>query len=138
MISYVETTEGICGDDLEGFFEGWPKPPSGETHLRLLRGSDLVVLAMDGESNAVVGFVTAITDGVLAAYIPLLEVRPEYRGAGVGSELMRRVLERLDDLYMVDVVCDADLQPFYASQGMKPMTAMMIRNFDRQSGRSGP
>ena len=58
--------------------------------------------------TSVVGFVTAVSDGVLSAYIPLLEVLPEYQDRGIGSELMRRILEQLDDLYMVDVLCDAE------------------------------
>ena len=39
------------------------------------------MLARD-DAGRVVGFVTAISDGVLSAYIPLLEVLPEYQGAG--------------------------------------------------------
>ncbi len=69
-----------------------------------------VVLAVDGV--AVVGFITAISDGLLAAYVPLLEVRPEYRGRGIGSELVRRMVGRLEDLYMVDLVCDPELESF--------------------------
>jgi predicted N-acetyltransferase YhbS len=44
--------------------------------------------------------------------MPLLEVRREWRGKGVGSELVRRILAELDGLYMVDVVCDPELVPF--------------------------
>jgi ribosomal protein S18 acetylase RimI-like enzyme len=119
---------------LEGFFEGWPNPPTPETHLRLLEQSDEVILAVDGVSGEVVGFITAISDGVLAAYIPLLEVRPAYRGQGIGTALVRRMLDRLDDLYMVDLLCDPALQPFYAALGMRPATGMMVRNYEQQSG----
>ena len=63
-------------------------------------------LALDGD--AVVGFVTAASDGVLSAFIPLLEVLPAYRDRGIGAELVRRLLGQLDDLYMVDLCCDAD------------------------------
>ena len=136
MIRYTETIEGITPDMLEGFFEGWPNPPSPEMHLRLLRQSDAVVLAVDGASGEVVGFITAITDGVLAAYIPLLEVRPAYRGRGIGTALVRRMLDRLDDLYMVDLLCDPELQPFYAALGMRPATGMMLRHYEHQSGKT--
>ena len=40
------------------------------------------------------GFVTALSDGDFAAFIPLLEVFPEYHGQGVGSELVTRLLAR--------------------------------------------
>jgi predicted N-acetyltransferase YhbS len=65
----------------------------------------------------------------------LLEVLPQYQGQGIGRELVVRMLEKLDGLYMIDLTCDLKLQPFYKKMGMQPHTGMMIRNFDRQSGR---
>ena len=138
MVQYVYTSEGITPHQIQGFFEGWPDPPSPETHLRLLTNSDQVVLAVDSNSGDVIGFITAISDNVLSAYIPLLEVRPEYRGRGIGRELVRRMLDRLSPLYMIDLSCDPDLQPFYASLGMHPATGMRVRNYERQSGRVVP
>lgn len=114
-VDYTETAEGVEPEHLQGFFVGWPSPPTPEQHVAILRGSDHVVLARDGER--VVGFVTAIGDGVLSAYIPLLEVLPDYQGRGIGSELMLRVLARLGGLYMVDLCCDADLEPYYSRLG---------------------
>jgi ribosomal protein S18 acetylase RimI-like enzyme len=93
------------------------------THLRILRGSSVVVLAIDAANGRVVGFVTALSDGVLAAYLPLLEVLSAYRGRGIGRELVRRALAELGDLYMVDVVCDPDVLPFYRSLGLRSATA---------------
>ena len=75
-----------------------------------------------------------ISDGVSAAYIPDLEVLPAYRDRGIGSELVRRMLEKLRHLYMVDLVCDANLQPFYQRLGMRLYTAMIYRNYEAQSG----
>ena len=136
MIAYTDSVEGITPDQLDGFFVGWPNPPSPETHLRLLLNSDHVVLAVDDETENVVGFITAISDGVLAAYIPLLEVLPAYQGRGIGSELVRRMLEKLREFYAVDLMCDPELQPFYARFGMMPYSGMIIRNYERQSGAS--
>lgn len=136
MISYIDSDEGITPDQLHGFFVGWPNPPSPETHLKLLANSDKIVLAVDDETGNVVGFVTAISDGVLSAYIPLLEVVPAYQRRGIGQELMRRILKKLSGLYMVDLLCEPELEPFYAHLGMKPAFGMMIRNYGRQSGAS--
>ena len=108
----LTSAAGITSVQLTGFFQGWPNPPSPETHLRLLQQSNYVVLAVDDDTRQVVGFVTAVSDGVLSAYIPLLEVLPAYRSAGVGSELMRCLLDQLGHLYMVDLLCDPELQPF--------------------------
>jgi ribosomal protein S18 acetylase RimI-like enzyme len=135
MITYADSIAGVGPENLRGFFVGWPNPPSPQTHLRILSGSDAIVLARDDDINAMVGFITAISDGVSCAYIPHLEVLPEYQGRGIGSELVRRMLEKLNRLYMIDLLCDPDVQPFYARLGMRPATGMLIRNYDRQSGR---
>jgi ribosomal protein S18 acetylase RimI-like enzyme len=117
VIEYVEDAAGVRPEDLEGFFVDWPRPLSPERHLQVLHGSDHVVLALD--RGRVVGFVIAISDGVLSAFIPLLEVLPEYQARGIGSELMSRVLARLEHLYMVDLCCDAELEPFYRRFGLR-------------------
>jgi GNAT superfamily N-acetyltransferase len=59
---------------------------------------------------------------------------PDYRGRGIGTELMRRMLDTLRALYMIDLLCDPELQPFYARLGMRPATGMLVRNYDRQAG----
>lgn len=134
MIRYIDTLEGIEPSQLRGFFQGWRVPPTPQTHLRLLAGSDEIVLAVDEESGKVIGFISAITDGVLAAYIPFLEVLPAYKREGIGSELARRMLARLKQFYMVDLLCDAEVRPFYSRLGLEPATGMVLRNHDRQSG----
>ena len=134
MPRYVDSLDTIRATDLQGFFVGWPNPPSPETHLELLRGSQHFLLALEDESNRVLAFITAISDGVLCAYIPLLEVLPDYQSLGLGSELTQRMLKKLESLYMVDLLCDLELQPFYKKLGMVAGTGMMLRNYKRQSG----
>jgi len=97
-----------------------------------LHGSTHVVLAKDGD--AVIGYITAITDGVLAAYIPHLEVLPAYQARGIGTALVTHMFEQLRAIYMIDLICDDDLQPFYERLGMMRYTGMIKRNYERQSG----
>ncbi len=132
MITYTDSLNGITPEQLQGFFIGWPNPPTPETHLRILTGSSHILLAMDGQR--VVGFITAVSDGISAAYIPHLEVLPDYQGKGIGTEIARRMIAKLNDFYMIDLMCDSGLQPFYQRLGMRPYTGMMIRNYNRQSG----
>ena len=127
MIAYTGSLAGITPQHLTGFFVDWPHPPPPEVHLRLLAGSDFIVLAIDEESSQVVGYVTALTDGVLSAFIPLLEVVPAYQGQGIGQQLMRQMLARLAHLPNVDLGCDPDLVPFYERFGMHAGTSMMLR-----------
>ena len=134
MLTYSDSLDGITADQLRGFFIGWPNPPSPETHLQILEKSDEIFLAIDDETENVVGFITAITDGVLSAFIPLLEVLPEYQHQGIGQQLTRRMLDKFDRLYQIDLMCDEKLQSFYARFKMRRATGMTIRNFANQSG----
>ncbi|MEO0565685.1 MAG: GNAT family N-acetyltransferase [Chloroflexota bacterium] len=135
MIRYQNTTTGITPTMLNGgFFVGWPNPPDAEGHLRMLDAAYRVWLAVDDDTGQVVGFINAISDGVLSAYIPLLEVLPAYQGKGIGLALAQRMLQSLQHLYMVDLLCDGQLQAFYARAGMRPAQGMMTRNYELQSG----
>ena len=142
-LRYTTSLEGITADDLRGgFWVGWPDPPSPETHLAMLQGSEAVVLAVDDDASAVggtrvVGFVNAVGDGVLAAYLPCLEVLPAWQGQGIGSELVRRILAELEPRYMVDLVCDEDVVPFYQRLGLTPYRAMIRRDRAALTGAPG-
>lgn len=133
-ISYRSSLDGITAESLVGgFFEGWPNPPSPEAHLRILKGSFAVELALDPRSNRVIGFINAISDGVCSAYLPLLEVLPDYRKQGIASVLVGRMLDRLQGLYMIDLACDEAIKPFYRRHGFVELGAMARRNYERQS-----
>ena len=71
---------------------------------------------------------------MLSSYISHLEVLPEFRGRGIGSELVRRMLDTLSHLYMVDLVCDPDVQPFYEALGLQRFSAMIRRNYAASKG----
>ena len=131
MIEYTNNLDEITEKMLSGFFVGWPNPPSSSAHLMILRGSYCVWLAVD--KNRVVGFINAISDGILSAYIPLIEVLPEYQNKGIGKNLISRMLDSLKNLYMIDLLCDKDLQKYYAKFGMFEATGSFIRNYNRQS-----
>jgi GNAT superfamily N-acetyltransferase len=119
--------EGLTTDQLEGFFEGWPARPSSESLLRILQGSYRVVLARD-PSGRVVGMATSISDGVLSAFIPILEILPEYRNRGTGTALMSRMLDELRGVYAIDLTCDEEVAPFYGRLGMTRTVGMSLRD----------
>jgi GNAT superfamily N-acetyltransferase len=114
------------------FFEGWPQPPTEAVFHDAMRGSYAVEFAIaDGR---VIGFINAISDGVATAFIPWLEVVPEYRGQGIGAALVRRMLKRLGHLYSVDLVCDPPLVPYYQRFGLAPIQGMGLRTPSNLAG----
>jgi ribosomal protein S18 acetylase RimI-like enzyme len=138
VIVYRESVDNVEANQLTGFFVNWPNPPTPETHHKILVHSDAIVLAVDSESSRVVGYITAITDHVLAAFIPHLEVLPEYQKQGIGRELVNRMVVRLRDLYMIDLLCDPDVEVFYESLGFRKSGGMSVRNYENQPGAERP
>jgi len=135
MITYTNDINKFKPNDLEGFFVNWPNPPSNEKHYQLLKQSYSFWVAIDEDNSKVVGYISAVSDGVLSAYIPLLEVIPEYQKRGIGFNLVSKMLESLNDLYMVDLCCDSNLVDYYKKFKMHQTNGMIIRNYQKQSGR---
>lgn len=134
MIRYQDHLEAITAENatekLAGFFRGWRSPATPSKHVRILENSSHIILAIDSDTEKVVGFINALSDGVQAAFIPLLEVLPEYQGQGIGTALVEKMLDKLADLPCVDLTCDASVQPFYQRLGMQPSHGMVIRRYD--------
>ena len=128
MINYQYDISGLAKSDMDPFFEGWPQKPESAKRIEILKNSDYVIIAKDGDN--MIGFINAITDKTLSAYIPLLEVVPEYRKQGIGKELVKRMLEQLKDYYMIDLCCDEHLEGFYKKLGMQKVTGMIKRNYE--------
>ena len=69
----------------------WAEGRSRETVERLVREASRVVgLYADGRQ---IGFARAFTDGVAAVYLADVYVLPQYRGRGLGAELVREMVE---------------------------------------------
>ena len=129
QVEYTADLAWLTPDRLRGgFFEGWAAPWTPERLLAHLRGAEAVELAVDPATGDVVGYLSAIGDGGNVAFISLLEVLPAWRGRGVGSELVRRMLERLADRYSIDLGCDEALVPYYERFGLTPGRSMVWRN----------
>jgi len=69
----------------------WARGRPRETVERLVRHADRVAgLYADGRQ---IGFARAFTDGVAVAYLADVYVLPEFRGLGLGVELVREMVE---------------------------------------------
>ena len=136
-IEYSTTKEDLINLDVRGFFDDWPVKPSDAVLRESILNADYIVLAIDIEKKKLAGYITALSDRVLAAYIPFLEVEKGYRRKGIGHALLAKMLEELRDLYMIDLVCDKDVAGFYAEAGFESWHAMIKRNYANQSGSGG-
>ncbi len=127
MIEYRTSLDNITKDDLNGFFVGWKQPLSNEQLYKALQNSEYVVIAYDTEKKKAVGYINALSEEVNFAFIPMLEVLPEYQKLGIGTELVRKMLQQLEHINCIDLTCDPELKGFYKRFGMIESRGMILR-----------
>ena len=76
------------------------------------------------EENRLIGYAQVISNQVTDAYIQDVMVHPDYQRQGIGTQLMEKLLSRLeeDGIYMVSVIYGEEvLRPFYERFGFYTM-----------------
>jgi GNAT superfamily N-acetyltransferase len=97
----------------------WTRSRGPKAVERMLNGSDLVIGLADPASDRLVAFARAITDRVFLAVVLDVIVDPEYRGTGLGAQLMDELLgsSELADVDSIELVCQPELVAFYRRWG---------------------
>ena len=126
MVEY-KINDSIIASELDCFFQNWKSPPSSEIRPKVLDGSDLIVTAR--ENDKLVGFLTAISDGAMHAFISLLEVLESHQGKRIGSELLKLAISHLRRYYDIVLITDPDRGAFYKELGFREVYGMHIRDF---------
>jgi GNAT superfamily N-acetyltransferase len=70
----------------------WARGRPREIVEQLVHGSQRIVGLYRGDR--LIGFCRAVTDGVTVVYLADVYVLPEFRGRGLGIELVREMIER--------------------------------------------
>jgi len=119
--------DAVSPSELNPFFQNWISPPSLEIKKRLLENSSLVITAR--EKSKLVGFLTAITDGVMHAFISLIEVLEPYQNRGIGKKLVKLAIEHFKGYYDIVLITDPDKADFYKKLGFREICGMHIRDY---------
>ena len=125
MIITFSTQKEFSVEDLFALYDsvGWTAYTKDITGLQAgLAQSSLVISAWEGK--ILVGLIRALTDGQTMAYIQDILVRPEYHKQGLGSQLMRQMLAKLEGIRQIVLMTDsgeenAPLHDWYRSFGFK-------------------
>ena len=80
------------------------------------------------DGDRIVGVARVISDGIYVAQILDVIVDKAYRGRSIGSEMMRRVLERCSNIESVTLNCGPDQVNFYEKLGFKSGLRMSRRS----------
>ena len=71
-------------------------------------------------------------NGVTDAYIQDLMVHPDYQVRGIGTDLMKKMIDYLKKkhIYMISVVFEEKLKPFYEKFGFFSMLCGQMETYD--------
>ncbi len=102
---------------------GWWKESYDKRLLDpMIKGSFAFAVALDGENRAV-GMGRAISDGISDAYIQDVVVLPEYRGRGIGSEIITQLCKycKSRGLVWIGLIAEPGTVEFYRRIGFESM-----------------
>lgn len=121
--------QGVTPQALASLFEaaGLAHRTAEKIH-RAYRNSDVVCFCWDDTQLVATG--RALTDGEYHATIYDVAVHPDLQRQGIGSRVMRELLERLP-VWRVLLVAAREAQPFYVRLGFKPYADVLAR-LDRE------
>ena len=85
---------------------GWSNYTNNPVMLRQAYKNSLYVLAAYADDK-LVGLLRAVGDGSSIVFLQDLIVLPEYQRHGIGSQLMRKVMEKYADVYQLQLLTEA-------------------------------
>jgi GNAT superfamily N-acetyltransferase len=105
----------------------WATGRPYEVVERLVREAQRVVGVYDGDRQ--VGFARAFTDGVSLVYLADVYLLPEYRGRGLGLQLIRAMVERGPYAELRWILHTRDAHGLYRKVGFgEPSERVMEKN----------
>ncbi len=119
------TQKHFCQTQISNLYgaNGWTSYLQNVIELQRAIGASLsVISAWSGDK--LVGLVRAVGDGYIILYIQDILVLPEYQRQGIGSELMRRMLEQYQTVSHKVLLTDQSEKTaaFYESMAFKQVT----------------
>ena len=109
---------------------GWTAYTEDPAALRRGYENSLLVLAAYEDGN-LAGIIRAVGDGATVVFIQDILVFPEYQRKGVGSALLRAVLDKYAGVRQVELVTDNTEKnvAFYQSMGFHDLSELGCRGF---------
>jgi len=99
--------------------EWWSKGRTIEDITVMLEHTDVVIVLQSDEGPPLAGFARVLTDRVYKALILDVIVHPDYRGTGLGADLMGAIREHpdLQQVRHFELYCAPEMEPFYEKWG---------------------
>lgn len=115
-IEYSERRDLPIGDIVRLYrANGWSSAEKPTELRNALHNSHTLLSAWAEEK--LVGLGNAISDGYLVVYYPHLLVHPDHQGQGIGTELMKRLMNKYLNFHQHMLVADGRAIEFYRKSG---------------------
>lgn len=119
MIRYTDE-RSYTKEQLERLFLSvdWESGKHPDRLYRAIQNCETVFTAWDGEE--LVGLISAIDDGEIAAYVHFLLVAPDHQGSGIGKALLKLTEKKYKDFLHYFLVAEhKGLIEYYERLGFK-------------------
>jgi aralkylamine N-acetyltransferase len=102
----------------QGWWNGSDNP---DLVLRIIQGSHCFVVAQEGPE--IVGMGRAISDRTSDAYVQDVTVKKNFRGQGIGTYIIRMIINRLkmDGVFWIGLIAEKGSHGFYERIGFRSM-----------------
>ena len=108
----------------------WASGRSRETQDRLIDEATRVVGLYQGKRQ--IGFCRAVTDSVSFVYLADVYVLEEYRGRGLGEQMVREMVEGGDLGHLKWLLHTSDMHPLYRKLGFDVPNAKVMERLPPQ------
>jgi ribosomal protein S18 acetylase RimI-like enzyme len=102
---------------------GW-WPERQEADIAHILRADLAVGAWAG--TVLVGFARVVSDQHFRAFIEDVVVHPEYQRRGIGTLLLAKILDSLQQIETITLFCQPELTSFYEQQGFRASSSQQV------------
>lgn len=104
----------------------WAKDRTIESIQKLLKHTKIFVVIRNEDTNQLIGFGRAISDGIYRALLDDVVIDTEYRGKGFGKQIIQELLKELGEVEQVFLNTKPALEEFYKQFGFtKPKAITM-------------
>ncbi|WP_299213467.1 GNAT family N-acetyltransferase [uncultured Aquimarina sp.] len=104
----------------------WAKNRSLEGVEKLLQKTEVFVVVRDTDTEQLIGFGRALSDGIYRALLDDIVIEASYRKRGLGKRIVQELLDQVQDVEQVFLNTKPELEVFYNEFGFTKTKALTM------------
>jgi GNAT superfamily N-acetyltransferase len=123
-IHWAQSVDAVNWDEMSELYRIAPLGTKSADWLKIAY-SNSMFKSFAFEGNSILAAGRAVADGVDCSYLCDIVVHPSYQGSGLGTELIRRLIDLSKGHRKIILYAVPGREPFYAKFGFRRMTTAM-------------